>query len=363
MGWGVIPQCTALLFKLYFTLHILGLLWATALDIRSKLNYALGSVGSPCITMPSQTLSTAATSGSSCVLMDISNNATAPSTWDAIDWMTELAREDDRWGSPFWHMTPNTPPFATTADMPNTIDTIQLLNHVNHIDKLTNNTISRLDELARTAATMMQPLTPPPAPRLLNVPLPESPTTNNDHLPNYTRWAHIHEQSLNQVNWDAYPTSNPRDPLEYEGHVAPPHYKRERHDQLHATHDNQSDCRYSPLHDISRPRARRMGGHPRTQGGMMHRHRARAMCFLQWMLQPGSCQQFDLLSRSMQLRLAQLFTMEAELGWLVDTRGLGWTMVHWKRQVIMEWDRELLIEFGVACPECDLPTRPWCLDF
>jgi len=65
----------------------------------------------------------------------------------------------------------------------------------------------------------------------------------------------------------------------------------------------------------------------------------------------------------MQLRLAQLFTMEAELGWLVDTRGLGWTMVHWKRQVIMEWDRELLIEFGVACPECDLPTRPWCLDF
>jgi len=313
--------------------------------------------------MPSQTSSTAATSGSSCALTDITNNAATPSAWDTVNWTMELAREDDGWGSPFWHMTSNALPFTTAADMPNTIDTIQLLNHVNRINELTNNTISRLDELARTAAAMMQPLTPPPVPRLLNVPLPESPTTDDDHLPNYTRWAHIHEQLLNQVNWDAYPTSNPRDPLEYEGRIAPPCYKTEWHNRHHSTCDGHRDHRYSPLHNISRPRARRMGGHPRTQGGMTHRHRAHAVCFLQWMPQPGSCQQFDLLSRSMQLHLARLFTVEAELGWLVDSRGLGWTLVHWKHQVIMEWDRELLIEFGVTCPECDLPTRSWCLDF
>ena len=41
MGWGVIPQCTALLFKLYFTLHILGLLWATALDKERPLLFSL----------------------------------------------------------------------------------------------------------------------------------------------------------------------------------------------------------------------------------------------------------------------------------------------------------------------------------
>jgi len=95
----------------------------------------------------------------------------------------------------------------------------------------------------------------------------------------------------------------------------------------------------------------------------MHMHRAHVVCFLQWMPQPGSCQQFDLLTRSMQLRLTRLFTMEADLGWLLDSRGPGWTLVHWKHQVIMEWDRELMVEFVATCHKCNLPTGPWCLDF